>query len=184
GIGTLERRIEKLHTIGLDAEIKALNESVASIRKKIDDTSPVGNVFHEIEDLRDSRARQLKDFEIRLQDAGQTAKKLLWITPPSDPQTTQRLSSDLQAVIENIRRAKMAAVYPANYRDYQGSVTIRDLHATIQPDRFQTAENIIRILEPELRDLELQHAELQGFVNSRDSGQPPSEEDEYFLALT
>jgi hypothetical protein len=208
-IGTLETRIEKLHTIGLDAEIKSvasistaikeLNESVASIRKNIDDTSPVGNVFHEIENLRDDRKDQLRAFERKLQDARDTAKELLKrvnslpartgellgeMSPEADTQTRHRLSSDLQAVVENIRCATMAAVYPAKYQEIQGSETIRDLPTTIQSNRLEDPKHNIQIFQPELQDLERQHKELQGFVESRDPGQPLGEEDKHFLALT
>lgn len=208
-IGTLKRHIEELPTIGLDAEIrtftgleteiKRLNESVASIRNEINETSPVGNVFHEIENLRDDRKDQLRAFERKLQGARQTAKELLKrvnslpertgallgeISPGSDPQTKQRLSSDLQAVVEKIRRATMAAVYPAKYRDIQGSETIRTLPTTFPSNRFEEPGNTIRILEPELQDLTMQYAELRGFVRSKDPGQPPAEEDQYFFALT
>jgi hypothetical protein len=54
--------------INLDAEIKKLGKTVASIREEINN-SPAGNVFDEGKNLTPDRKQQLRSRESELQDA-------------------------------------------------------------------------------------------------------------------
>jgi hypothetical protein len=181
----------------LDAEIRNLDKSVTSIRKEIDDTSPFSNVFEDAKDLTPHRETQLRNFETTLQGALEAADELqetLNSLPPRtggllgkikpNTQTKVRLSSDLDAVVENIRCARMAAVYPAYYRDFGSDETMRSLSDIPQPNDLDQASGQIGFFEANKEDYEQRYSRLNGFIQSRKDTQLRSVEDRHFSALT
>jgi hypothetical protein len=174
----------------LDRQIKELGKTVANIIE----TSPVGDVFKEGNNLTDHRKQPLGSCESQLRGAGQTAEQLLKrvqalpggflakITPGT--QTKKGLSSDLKDVVENIRCGRMRAVYPEIYANFKSDETSTSSPLTPQPSSLEQARGYIQSCEEVLGHLEKQNSTLEDFVKSRDPGKTRTVEDRYFASLT
>lgn len=177
----LNRRNQKVRD--LDLEIEKLRDSVARIRENI------GNSFEEAANLTDQRLVELKTFDNDLEKAQQDAQKLgsrLKETTFSGfgPPTKQSLSSELKDVIEQIRYARMAAVYPENYRDIKLNDKMKSSPLTPQPKNLEDAGNYIQFSKTVLLNLEKQCETLNDFVKSRPEEVKRTEADRYFANLT
>jgi hypothetical protein len=174
----------------LDQDLRVLKLRVEANRTRIDETSPVADVFKEGQGLSDQRENELKSFDNTLKTERRTADHLArrvdalkprilhW---SSDRETKQEFRSTLAAIFETIRHARMAAVYPENKRKFQEFENLR-LDQTPQPSSPQQATDLIAGLERQLTRLTEQSRLLRDFVNSRGSEQQ-GDEDRYFAQL-
>jgi hypothetical protein len=167
----------------LDQEIKELSDSVTRIRKNI------GNTFEEAANLTDRRLVELKTFDDTLKEAQQNADNLgrrmkeTTFSGFGTP-TKQSLSSKLKDVIEQIRCARMAAVYPENYRDIKLNEKLNSSPVTAQPKNLEEARNYIQFSQTVLFNLQEQYKTLNDLVKSRPEEVTRTEGDRYFADLT
>jgi hypothetical protein len=177
----LNRQNQKIRD--LDLEIEKLLDSVPRIREKI------GNTFEEAANLTDQRLVDLKTFDDTLKEAQQDAENLgrrLKETTFSGfgPPTKQSLSSKLNDVVEQIRCARMAAVYPEYYRDIKLNEKLNSSPVTAQPKSLEEAGNYIQFSQTVLFNLQEQYKTLNDFDKSRPEEVTRTEGDRYFADLT